>query len=62
MVNVYHQTLFIQLKSLLATINTETNYLVSVKQNSKPGEVTLIIQLKTDKKKKTMNFLNIYGT
>ena len=37
MVNVYHQTLFIQLKSLLATINMETNTLVSVKENSKPG-------------------------
>ena len=35
--NVYLQTLFIQLKSFLATIKTETNNLVSVKQNSKPG-------------------------
>ena len=62
MVNFYHQTLFIQMKSLLATINTETNTLVSAKQNSKPGFVTIKIHLKTGKKKKTLNFLNIYGT
>ena len=55
-VNVYHQTLVIQLKSLLATINTGTNTLASVKQNSKPGQVTIKIHLKTDKKKKTLNF------
>ena len=53
MVNVYHQTLFIRLKSLLATINTETNTLVSAKQNSKPGQVAIKIHLKTDEKKDT---------
>ena len=62
MVNVYHQTLFIQLKFLLATITTETNILASARQNSKPDQVTIRIHLKTDKKKKTLNFLNIYGT
>ena len=38
MVNVYHQTLFIQLKSLLATNKMETNTLVSAKQNLKLGK------------------------
>ena len=52
MVNVYHQLLFIQLKFLLATINTETNILASARQNSKPDQVTLRIHLKPDKKDK----------
>ena len=60
-VNVYHETLFIQLKFSLATINKETNILVSARQNSKADQVRIKIHLKTDKKKKALNFLNIHG-
>ena len=54
MVNLYHQTLFIQLliKFLLATINKETNILVSVRQKSKPDQVTIIIHFKIHREKK----------
>ena len=52
MVSLYHQTLFIQLKFLLATINKETNILVSVRQKSKPDQVTIIIHFKIDREKK----------
>ena len=40
----------------------ETNTLVSAKQNLKLGQVNIKTHLKTDKKKKTLNFLNIYRT
>ena len=62
MVNVYHQTLFIQLKLSFATMNRETNIFESARQNLNPDWVTIKAHLKTDKKKKTLNFLNIYRT
>ena len=52
-INVYHQTLFIQLKFSLATLNKETNILISARQNSKSDQVTIKIHLQTDKKKDT---------
>ena len=52
-INVYHQTLFIQLKFSLVTLNKETNILISARQNSKSDQVTIKIHLQTDNKKDT---------